>query len=267
MNNTIGIIGCGWLGFPLAKSCVEKGFAVKGSTTSEEKLAILVQEGIEPYKVILSEKEIEGSIEAFLKNVITLIINVPPKLRGTNPENYVAKMQLLHGYIQKTSIKNVVFVSSISVYGDFDGMGTENTIPKPETESGKQLLDAEHIFIADKNLQSTIIRFGGLISIDRHPVTMLSKREHLKNGNHPVNLIQRNDCIRIIMAVVQQNWWGEIINGVYPEHPTKKDYYTSEALKRGLKAPEYDDDSSEKGKIISSNWLINVKNFRFVTSI
>lgn len=267
MNNTIGIIGCGWLGLPLAKSLLKNGFTVKGSSTSEKKLAILAQEGIEPYKVILSETEIEGNIEAFLKNVITLIINVPPKLRGTNTENYVAKMQLLHGYIQKTSIKNVVFVSSTSVYGDFDGVVTENTIPKPDTKSGKQLLDAEHIFIVDKNLQSSIIRFGGLISEDRHPITMLSKREHLKNGQHLVNLIHRDDCIRIITAVIEQNWWGEIINGVYPEHPTKKDYYTAEALKRGLNVPEYDEHSSKKGKIISSNWLINVKKFRFLASI
>jgi UDP-N-acetyl-D-mannosaminuronate dehydrogenase len=114
LNNTIGIIGCGWLGLPLAKSLLKNSFTVKGSTTSEEKLAILAQEGIEPYKVILSETEIEVNIEAFLKNVITLIINVPPKLRGTNTENYVAKMQLLHGYIQKTSIKNVVFVPNLA---------------------------------------------------------------------------------------------------------------------------------------------------------
>ena len=42
----ISILGCGWLGFPLAKSLVEKGFSVKGSTTSENKLSILSTAGI-----------------------------------------------------------------------------------------------------------------------------------------------------------------------------------------------------------------------------
>ncbi len=32
------ILGCGWLGKPLAVSLLDEGFNVKGSTTSEEKL-------------------------------------------------------------------------------------------------------------------------------------------------------------------------------------------------------------------------------------
>lgn len=263
----IGIIGCGWLGLPLAKVFIEKRFTVKGTTTSEDKLQILRQEKIHPYYVLLSETAIQGPIDAFLKDVTTLIINVPPKLRGTNTENYVAKMQLLHHEIKNTSVKNIVFVSSTSVYGDFDGIVTEKTTPTPNTESGHQLLLAEQVFKEDTNLKITIIRFGGLISEDRHPVTMLSKKTNLKNGHHPVNLIHRNDCIRIILAVVENDWWNEIINGVYPEHPTKKEYYTAEAIERGLKKPEYDADNSEKGKIITSSWLLNVKKFEFLTPI
>lgn len=267
MNNTIGVIGCGWLGLPLAKKFIQDGFLVKGTTTSDEKLNVLLQEGIESYLIVLSETEIQGDIEGFFNGVTTLIINVPPKLRGSTKENYVSKMQLLHRSLQNTAIKNIVFVSSTSVYGNFEGVATEETIPNPDTESGKQLLDSERIFMDDKTLKTTIIRFGGLISEDRHPVTILSKRTHLKNGNHPVNLIHRKDCILIITAVIINNWWSAIINGVYPEHPTKKTYYTSEALKRGIKKPEYIDNSLEKGKIISSNFLLNVKNFQFSTSI
>ena len=37
----ISILGCGWLGLPLAKAIVENGFSVKGSTTSSEKIATL----------------------------------------------------------------------------------------------------------------------------------------------------------------------------------------------------------------------------------
>ena len=263
----IGIIGCGWLGFPLAKSFIEKGFLVKGTTTSPDKLEILKQEKISPYLILISEQQIQGEITEFLKGVTTLIINVPPKLRSKNSENYVAKMKMLHQHIQKSRIKNIVFISSTSVYGAIDGIITEETRPIPNSDSGKQLLEAEGIFKEDKNLQTTIIRFGGLISEDRHPVTVLSQRDHLKNGHHPVNLIHRNDCIRIISLVVEKDFWHQIINGVYPDHPTKKVYYTSEALKRNLKIPEYDTDSSEKGKIIYSTFLKTVKGFNFLTSI
>ena len=100
MNNKIGIIGCGWLGLPLAKTYIEDGFTVKGTTTSEQKISALKKEGIEAFKINLAEDGIHGNILSFLNEVNTLIINVPPKLRGAIKENYVAKMHLLHDAIK-----------------------------------------------------------------------------------------------------------------------------------------------------------------------
>ncbi|WP_158975330.1 SDR family NAD(P)-dependent oxidoreductase [Cellulophaga sp. L1A9] len=267
MNNTVGILGCGWLGLPLAKTFIKNGYSVKGTTTSEVKLKTLNEAGIQEYKIVLSENGISGPIEAFLSHTKTLVINVPPKLRGTNKENYVAKMDYLAKEVEKSAIEHVIFVSSTAVYGEVDGVITEKTIPEPATASGIQLLASENIFKNKKTFKTTIIRFGGLLSDDRHPVTMLVKRQALKNGEMPVNLIHRDDCIRIIEKVLGENWWNEIINGVYPEHPTKKEYYTEVAIQRGLKPPDYEGNKAKNGKIISSAYLLNVKNFQFLTPI
>lgn len=267
MNNTIGIIGCGWLGLPLAIELIKEGYPVHGSTTSKEKLALLKKEHISPYLVRITEDTIDDSIHDFLTGVATLVINVPPKLRGKHKENYVQKMQLLHQAISLSQIKHIIFISSTSVYGESDGVVTETTSPAPSTASAKQLLESEALFLKDPEVQTTIIRFGGLISSDRHPVTMLSKRDNLENGQMPVNLIHRNDSIRIIIAVLKHNWWGQLINGVFPDHPSKKEYYTTEAEKRGLKAPDYKLDTLKKGKIISPDFLLNVKKFKFLTPI
>jgi nucleoside-diphosphate-sugar epimerase len=266
-NNTVGIIGCGWLGLPLAKTFIKAGFTVKGTTTSENKIELLKNEGIGAYIITLTENEIKGNILDFLENVNTLVINVPPKLRGSNKENYVAKMTLLHSAIKNSTIKNVIFASSTAVYGDFDGDVSENTKTEPVTESGKQLVESEQIFSGDDSLQTTIIRFGGLISEDRHPVTMLSKKNSIENGNMPVNLIHRNDCIRVIIAIIENGWWQKTINAVYPLHPAKKEYYTLEASKKGLKSPNYLLNKHKKGKKVLPTFLTNVKNFEFLTSI
>ena len=45
----VSVIGCGWLGFPLAKLLINKGFSVKGSTTQQEKISLLENAGIEAY--------------------------------------------------------------------------------------------------------------------------------------------------------------------------------------------------------------------------
>lgn len=260
-------MGCGWLGLPLASSLAEDGYEVHGSTTSNKKVKSLEQKGIRPFVISLHEQAINGDIHGFLRNMEVLVLNVPPKLRYGTGENYVKKMQLLHGEIKKSAIRKIIFISSTSVYGAVDGKVTEETAPEPITESGKQLLVAENLFYRDADLHATVIRFGGLIGPDRHPITMLASKKNLPNGNAPVNLIHLNDCIHIIKAVFLNSWYGEIINGVHPDHPTKRDYYIEEARKRDLQEPDYQEDTTQKGKIIVSKTLLTVKNYKFTTSL
>ena len=260
-------MGCGWLGLPLAMAFVEGSYLVRGTTTSEYKLGMLKKEGVTPFLISLSEEKIVGNISDFLVDAEVLVINIPPKLRGGNKENYVKKMQLLLESVKAAKTKKVIFVSSTSVYGDINAEVTEETIPKPSTESGKQLLASENLFKNTPELQTTIIRFGGLIGPDRHPVTMLSGRKGLTNGNAVINLIHVEDCIGIIKAIIQDDWWDELFNGVYPYHPTKQEYYSSEAQKRGLTIPVYSNTSLHPGNKIDSRKLIHVKKYRFNTPI
>ena len=267
MSNKIGVLGCGWLGLPLAQRLVEKGLEVHGTTTSSNKLEALQNLGIVPYHISLSENGIDGDIETFLSHIDILVINVPPKLRQGNAESFIEKMQLLQSQIKKSPVSKILFVSSTAVYGDEDGDVTEATPPNPVTESGKQLWASEQLFRNDSSRLTTILRFGGLIGPNRHPIKQLSGKKDLKNGHHPINLIHLDDCIHIIGTIINEGYWGEIFNGVYPLHPTKKAYYASEAAKRGLPTPEYSEQHQEgMGKTVKSQNLIK-KGYSFSTSI
>ncbi len=260
-------MGCGWLGLPVAEKLIQEGYLVKGSTTSKEKIKILREKKIDPFLIHLSEKEIKGNCAALFKDAHTIIINIPPKLRSGNKENYVQKMQLLHQELLKSFITKILFVSSTSVYGDLNGEVFETTKPQPSTESGRQLLAAETLFTQSTHFDTTILRFGGLIGAKRHPIKMLAGRKDLKNGNYPINLIHLNDCVGIIHQILLNNWWNEIINGVHPEHPSKKEYYTSKALKMNLLAPIYLENEVVKGKKIIPFFLKNVKKYKFNTTL
>ncbi|HOD09928.1 MAG TPA: SDR family NAD(P)-dependent oxidoreductase, partial [Flavobacterium sp.] len=91
----ISILGCGWLGFPLAKSLLQNGFSVNGSTTTLEKMAILENAGINAFQIALSEEEIVGEMFNFLSKSEVLIIDIPPKLRGNSNENFIQKIKNL----------------------------------------------------------------------------------------------------------------------------------------------------------------------------
>ena len=263
----MGVIGCGWLGLPLAVELNKSGYTVRGTTSTRAKLPVLQENGISPYEIILRPSEIIGPIDDFLDQMNVLIINVPPGMRGGSGESYIDKMTELHSKIKEAGVTKLIFVSSTSVYGSTEGEIDEDTPVDPITESAKHLVAAENMFLADDSLETSILRFGGLIGPDRHPVTMLSGKEGLKNGDDFVNLIHRDDCIHMILTILQNDWWHEIFNGVYPDHPKKSDYYVEEATKRGLKPPGYlHSGGPAKGKLIKSrNFLI--KGQSFFTSI
>lgn len=267
MSKSVVVMGCGWLGLPVAEKLIKEGYCVKGSTTSKEKISVLEAKNIKAFLIQLSEKEIIGNCQALFDAADTIVINIPPNLRKGQKENYVQKMQLLHQELLQSSIRKILFVSSTSVYGSIDGDVTENTTPQPSTESGKQLLEAEHLFQNTADFKTTILRFGGLIGNERHPINMLSGRKNLANGNFPINLIHLNDCVGIITDILKNNWWNEIINGVYPEHPTKKEYYNSKALEMNLMPPDYLDNLDKKGKVVIPFFLKSVKKYKFTTTL
>ncbi|MDR7211256.1 SDR family oxidoreductase [Flavobacterium piscis] len=266
----ISILGCGWLGLPLAKRLIEKGYSLNGSTTSEAKLPTLKEARIHPFLVVLEGESDSESINTFLAKSEILIIDIPPKLRGNNAviadssrKVFVEKIEILIPFIERSSVKKVLFVSSTSVYGDINELITEETIPNPETESGKQLLVAEAVLQKNKNFETTILRFGGLIGEDRHPVTSLSGKENLANADAPVNLIHQNDCISIIEAIIRQSKWNEVFNAVAPFHPSREEYYTQKAREQNLLLPKFNSEKSNIKKIVSSEKTEKILNYKF----
>ncbi|TDD99658.1 NAD-dependent epimerase/dehydratase family protein [Flavobacterium cellulosilyticum] len=266
----ISILGCGWLGLPLAKAMLENGFSVNGSTTSSEKLSVLKNSGIQPFLITLSENKVDGDPYKFLENSKILIIDIPPKLRSleqgsSSPlrRTFVEKIKNIIPYIEKSTVEKVLFISSTSVYGGSDSMVTEETIPLPNTESGRQLLQSEQLLQTNQNFKTTVLRFGGLIGEDRHPVRFLAGKKNLDNPMAPINLIHQNDCSGVILAILQQNCWGKTLNAVTPYHPSRKDYYTQKAIEKNLDLPEFKNEFNSVGKTILNGKIISVLKYTF----
>ena len=269
----ISILGCGWLGLPLAKTLLENGFLVKGSTTSVDKLSVLENLGIQPYLInlspTLSNGEGDETIEAFLEVSKTLIIDIPPKLRGSEKENFVSKIRNLIPLIEKSGVENVLFISSTSVYGEDNLIVTEETKLNPDTESGKQLVQTEQILQSNPNFKTSVLRFGGLIGEDRHPIKFLAGRTNIENPNAPINLIHQEDCIGIILEILRQTQnnklvWNETFNAVTPFHPSRKEYYTQKAIEFKLLLPEFNSENGTFGKTIASSKVETILGYTFV---
>jgi nucleoside-diphosphate-sugar epimerase len=262
----ISILGCGWLGFPLAQQLIDDGYQIFGATTSEAKLAILESNDIIPFLIRVSSEGIEGDFTSFLKDSEILILNIPPKLRGVEKEDFVAKVQNIVSEVAHSSIKKVIFVSSTSVYSDDNQVIDEEIIPEPDSESGKQLLQAELLLQSNVEFETTIIRFGGLIGNERHPITFLAGRKNVENPDAPINLIHLEDCIGIIQKIIKKNIWNETFNAVAPFHPTRKEYYTQKAIDMYLETPEFNAEKPSIGKTILSDKVTSILGYTFTKS-
>ncbi|NJN77323.1 MAG: hypothetical protein HC803_02520 [Saprospiraceae bacterium] len=85
----ISIIGCGWLGLPLGEFLVQKGYEVKGSTTTKDKLETIGNKGIKPFLINLETVINEKTDLAFANdffNTDLLYINIPPTRKNPNIE-------------------------------------------------------------------------------------------------------------------------------------------------------------------------------------
>ena len=257
----IGVLGCGWLGLPLAIQLVAEGYYLKGSTTTLEKLITLSSHQIDPFLVHLNPALIGDDIKTFF-NVDLLIINIPPKRNQSAANDYLDKMSNIASAIRESSINKIIFISSTSVYPEDKMLVSEDTAIDANSSSAISLYKAEEIFRNLENVKTTVIRMAGLIGPNRHPGRFFAGKENIPNGLAPVNLIHLDDCIGIILTVIKKEIWGETFNGAAPSHPTKAEFYNLAANQFNQTSAKFISEEKEF-KIVSSEKLIEKFNYQF----
>lgn len=252
----ISVMGCGWLGLPLAELLIRTGLRVNGSTTSEQKLDILLQSGINPFLINLSDPELkQKTLENFLQADV-LVLNIPPKLRSDGGESYLQQMAVLRKALLQSPVSRVLFVSSTSVYLDLNRIVTEeDTSFTHERDPDNTLLKAERLFQDSESWVSTVVRFGGLVGINRQPGRFLAGKRELPNGDAPVNMIHLEDCLNILERIIAQDKWGQVYNACADEHPSRRDFYEAATKALHLEAPTFRDMEETHFKLISSQKL------------
>jgi nucleoside-diphosphate-sugar epimerase len=253
-------LGCGWYGRALAKSLIQKGITVKGSSTSDKKFEQLSSEDITPYFVLFDANS-ENFDPAFFECDV-LLISIPPKFRKGETTGYLPKIQRIIDAILKYQIKKIIYISSTGVYGDHNNEVNEQNDPNPDTVSGNILLEAEKLFQKETDFKTTIIRFGGLVGPGRHPGRFFAGKKDIPNGLAPVNLVYQQDCVGISEAIIEKDAFGYLFNACSPNHPTKADFYGRTALEAGLQITEFINELNN-WKIVDSVNLKSILNYEF----
>lgn len=247
MKKEISILGCGWLGKPLAKKLIESDFEIKGSTTTPDKIDHLSSLGIKAFLIDLDV--FDDSISDFLDSEI-LIIAIPSK----NIDGF----RKLIFQIEGSRIQKIIFISSTSVYENSNSIITEVSSVKDNS-----LVEIEKLFRTNRHFKTNIIRFAGLMGYHRKPGNFFPAGKKIPNPDGYVNMIHRDDCIGIIIAIIKKGLWGETFNASADTHPTRREFYSNRAVELGKDTPEFEESYISEYKIVSNKKLKTILDYQF----
>lgn len=263
MNNcaTISILGCGWLGLPLAQTLQQQGYTVKGSTTHPDKLSQLSEQGIDAYLINFSPEINDDYRSEFFDSEI-LLVNIPPKRNEGGAGQYPHQIISLLKMVKTPPLQKLLFISSTSVYPNVNGRVSESDTSYQVKASGQALLTAEQM-VRKRVAATTILRFGGLFGPDRNPGHFLAGKTLGSSGKVPINMIHQDDCIAIIAEILRQEAWGEVFNACADEHPAKEDFYGVAARRYGFDPPCFSATEEDCYKIVDSSKLKERLGYQF----
>lgn len=231
------ILGCGWLGFELAKS-FKNDFFVKVSSRDIEKMDLYKDEGLSPF--LLNENNFE-----FLDDLLDtnyLFINFPP----SKFDDYISFLEKIFSNKNISKIEKIIFISSTSIYPNIEGIFDEKSTL--DILNSSLVYKAEKVF---KNKVDVIFRVSGLVGGNRY-FGKRSAGKIVEFPNTPINFVHRNDVIDATKFVLDKN-----LNGTYnissKEHPTKKDIYTYNSKKFGFEMPIFKNDDTFINRIIDGS--------------
>lgn len=301
-NQQILIIGAGWAGLPLAQLLTFHGadvIATKREIPSqlerEIKAATSTYSGSLQLKSLsereLFQEETQSQMESYFQDR-TIIITIPPspfignkkeKWENKKPIDQEASHQtpaptygeMIGRIVELAEIyqaRELLFLSSTSLYGATSGLIHEEIPPLPQTQNAKAILTAE-IVIRSSKIPSTILRLGGLIGNGRHPIFSLAGREEIKSPYDAINLLHIEDLLSAIATLIAQQERKnnknpkeiEIIDRIYnlvtPLHLERKSYYQAMAKKLDLPLPQFETPKPLLKRIIDGGKITHETDF------
>jgi nucleoside-diphosphate-sugar epimerase len=256
----VSILGCGWLGFPLAQRLKTADITqqIKGSTTSVSKLPLLEAAGIEGYHFDLSP-DFSGDpaqIESFLDSDI-LVISIPPKLAKTGQDFHTSQIEAVVKALEGSPVEEIIYISSTSIYPELNRTVTESDVSSPEQSAAPAMVRAENLLIDLRRSKTvSILRLGGLLGYERIPGKYVKGQKDMTTGSIPVNYIHRDDAAAIIANIIGTGIVNETFNIVAPFHPTRSEVYVSSCAQFGWEAPTFKEpEEAPDFKIISADKL------------
>jgi len=219
------ILGCGYTGKRLAKTCLDNGMHVIGTTRTDGRAGELQSLGIEP--VVASDP---GQIPADVYQQADAIVDSIPLERSdagltAGQPRWLAATLKKMGHVQWAG-----YLSTTGVYGDAGGAWVDETSPcNPASQRGVERLRAERAWL-ESGLPAEVFRLAGIYGPERNIISKLQAGGYKAVQwvpPHYSGRIHVDDIVAAIMAAMAKPRAGRIVN-VADDKPLPHAEYVAE---------------------------------------
>jgi nucleoside-diphosphate-sugar epimerase len=203
----IAILGCGYVGSSIADYWQDQGHFVTGTTTSRSRVSALTAT---VSKAMVMKGNDLNAVNLLLEGQDTLVISVAPTgsqeaAATTYETTYLdTAKNLVIALSDAPNIKQVVYLSSCSVYGDRQGEWVDETAEIDPLDLKSQIIyEAEQMILqaANESQKVCVLRLGGIYGPDRELVNMFGGLAGMVmpgKGDRFINWVHRDDIIGAI---------------------------------------------------------------------
>ncbi len=198
----VAIIGCGYVGTAVADYWQQQGHSITATTTSRERLGVLQE--IASRATVMRGNDL-NAVQSVLQNQDTVVVSVAPTgdrlVNATVYEDtYLSTAKNLAQALRQTpSVKQLIYLSSYSVYGNRDGGWVDESSPvAPIGPRGEVLHEAEQILLQAESQRVCVLRLGGIYGPGRELIRSfgaLAGQTLPGRGDRFINWIHLDDIV------------------------------------------------------------------------
>lgn len=266
VNGTI--LGCGYVGTAVARLWRQRGLAVTATTTTPERTEALQAVA---NRVVVVRGNDGPALASVLADQHTLLIAVAGGRQADYRQVYQTTAETVVALLpQLPNLSQIIFTSTYSVYGDYQGRWVSETDPAhPATANGEILLATEQRLLAAATPQRAVcvFRLGGIYGPNRELARIYGRsagQVRPGSGSEASNWIHLDDIAAAIDFAQQQHLSG-LYNLVQDDIPTVRDLIDRVSAAHNFAPPQWDptQPSRRPYNLRASNYKLKKAGFQF----
>ncbi len=238
----IAIIGCGYIGYEIAKHLYNKGHFVTCTTRNPDsikKLSKVTHKSL----VMLGSDEKEMSLILSQNDIIIATISTKAKIDFE--ETFLKTAQTIKKCAcELNTPKTIIYTSKSSIYGNHEGMWVDESAElKATDDESRILIETENTILSLKELgwKVSILRLAQVYGPGRE-IKDFYKSFYKKvipgHGEYYTNFVHQQDVVGIVFYILDHKIDG-IFNVVDDEHPTRQELAELFSTKLKLPHPKF----------------------------